>query len=706
MRFDLVQLWPLAILSQLVCSQQILWGQCGGIGYTGSTRCVATATCTSYNPYYYQCIPGPTQKSTTSSTTPIRTTTSSKTTSTTTKAMTTSSTTTKTTTRTTTSSSSSSTTKLTSASSTTSTKTSSTTSIKTSSTTSTKTSSTTGICATGTFTPVSASAAFASLMPGLNIGNTFDAIPDETSWGNTVTPANLDTIKSRGFKSIRLPVTWEYHLISQGPSWTINSTWLDRVEYIVDESLKRGLWTIVNIHHDSWISFDTGAANANYTLMNEKFSALWSQIGDRFKCKGERLLFEAINEPGGETQAHAQQLNTMMGLFMTSVNKAGGFNPKRVLVLNGLGMSMDKTEIWFQRPSIYPDQPWGLTFHYYGPYDFIFGAWGKTIWGTEDDKAAIEAEFKMWKGNFTDIPTFVGEWNASPKNVERAAGWRYYDAFTKLCNKYGFSHIIWDAGNDNLNRITNTWFEPASQSILMNAVAGNTNVLADSTLDGGATTQFSSAYIFHKVGDAVTDKTATYINTNGAPISVKTSTGVDLLASGQVGYSAGSTPSTGVLTVKQSYFATLIGSNTAPGVLETLNIAWGAGEELTLKIVLYKAPTVSNPTIPMQTSGDLHIPVQYAGLPFPAAVYGEYDDAARTYVSDDWTVWLGPLQKGRWVSGNWGYDSSSLILSESGLSNIRAKAPAGSTKAILAWEFFPRDGFAVGSNALNITITL
>ncbi|KAF3918230.1 hypothetical protein ABW20_dc0109854 [Dactylellina cionopaga] len=647
---------------------------------------------------YYQCIPGPTQQTATPSitktTTTSRTTTKVTTPSTTTKVTTTSSTTTKVPTT------SSTTTKVPTTSST------NTKATTTSTITTLRTSSTTGTCPTGTFTVLSASAAFASLMPGLNVGNTFDAIPDETSWGNTVTPLNLETIKARGFKSVRLPVTWEYHLISQGPSWTINSTWLDRVEYIVDESLKRGLWTIVNVHHDSWISFDTSAANANYTLMNEKFSALWFQIADRFKCKGERLLFEALNEPGGETQTHAQQLNTMMGLFMTSVNKAGGFNPKRVLVLNGLGMSMDKTELWFQRPGIYPDQPWGLTFHYYGPYDFIFGAWGKTIWGTEDDKAAIEAEFKMWKGNFTGIPTFVGEWNASPKNVERAAGWRYYDAFTKLCVKYGFSHIIWDAGNDNLNRITNTWFEPASQSILLNAVAGNVNVLADSTLDGGAITQLSSAYIFHKVGDAVTDKTATYINTNGPPISVKTSAGVDLLASGQVTYSSGSAANTGVLTLKQSYLSTLISSNTTPGVLETLNIAWSAGDELTLKIVLYKAPTVSNPTVPRQTSGDLHIPVNYAGLPFPAAVYGEYDDVARTYVSDDWTVWLGPLQKGTWVSGNWGYDSNSLILSESGLSNIRAKAPAGSTKAILAWEFFPRNGFAPGSNALNITITL
>ncbi|KAB5583628.1 hypothetical protein GE09DRAFT_1182287 [Coniochaeta sp. 2T2.1] len=35
-----------------------LYGQCGGIGYTGSTACDAGGVCTSYNPYYFQCVPG------------------------------------------------------------------------------------------------------------------------------------------------------------------------------------------------------------------------------------------------------------------------------------------------------------------------------------------------------------------------------------------------------------------------------------------------------------------------------------------------------------------------------------------------------------------------------------------------------------------------------------------------------------------------
>ncbi|CAK4501658.1 unnamed protein product [Aphanomyces euteiches] len=39
-------------------AQVAVWGQCGGIGYSGSTTCAAGAVCNKQNDYYSQCIPG------------------------------------------------------------------------------------------------------------------------------------------------------------------------------------------------------------------------------------------------------------------------------------------------------------------------------------------------------------------------------------------------------------------------------------------------------------------------------------------------------------------------------------------------------------------------------------------------------------------------------------------------------------------------
>ena len=46
------------ILAGTVAAQQSLWGQCGGIGYSGPTSCTSGSTCTTQNAYYAQCVPG------------------------------------------------------------------------------------------------------------------------------------------------------------------------------------------------------------------------------------------------------------------------------------------------------------------------------------------------------------------------------------------------------------------------------------------------------------------------------------------------------------------------------------------------------------------------------------------------------------------------------------------------------------------------
>ncbi|KAK6353680.1 hypothetical protein TWF696_005642 [Orbilia brochopaga] len=68
-------------------AQQTMWGQCGGIGWTGPSNCVAGASCSTLNPYYAQCLSGGNNNPTT---TASRTT--SRTTTTTTRVTTTSST--------------------------------------------------------------------------------------------------------------------------------------------------------------------------------------------------------------------------------------------------------------------------------------------------------------------------------------------------------------------------------------------------------------------------------------------------------------------------------------------------------------------------------------------------------------------------------------------------------------------------------------
>ncbi|VDB82870.1 unnamed protein product [Peniophora sp. CBMAI 1063] len=54
------------LFSQAVMAQSAVWGQCGGIGWSGATTCVSGSTCVQENAYYSQCQPGAAPAPTTS----------------------------------------------------------------------------------------------------------------------------------------------------------------------------------------------------------------------------------------------------------------------------------------------------------------------------------------------------------------------------------------------------------------------------------------------------------------------------------------------------------------------------------------------------------------------------------------------------------------------------------------------------------------
>ena len=115
------------------------------------------------------------------------------------------------------------------------------------------------------------------MQKGINLGNTLEP-PLEGGWNNP--PAQeyyFDLYKEAGFSTVRIPVRWDEHTMDTLP-FTISSSWLARVEQIVDWALERDLFVILNAHHEDWIK-------QNYTnaLYRARFDSIWSQIAVRFQ---------------------------------------------------------------------------------------------------------------------------------------------------------------------------------------------------------------------------------------------------------------------------------------------------------------------------------------------------------------------------------------------------------------------------------------
>ncbi|KAF4549227.1 Hypothetical protein D9617_23g006420 [Elsinoe fawcettii] len=542
----------------------------------------------------------------------------------------------------------------------------------------------------GQFTPITAEQWVEGMNPGWNLGNTLDAIPTEGSWNNPpVDFKTFDDVKSKGFKGVRIPVSWSDHFISDSPTHEIDSVWMDRVEAVVDAALERDFFAVINVHHDSWNWADLTKEGANYTYIEERFERLWTQIATRFSCKSEKLSFETINEPPGTTQQHFQELSKLQEIFLKVVQRTGGFNAARVLNLVGPQQSGVLTPGNFVRPTNITN-PWLIQYHYYSPYDFIFSAWGKTIWGSEADKQSLENDIASMRNNFTDVPIIIGEWAASPAATETAARRKYNDFFVRTAAKYNTPTILWDNGADYLDRAAASWRDDTAIEIILEGQAGTANSLGDSTTDTAATTQSSSAFVFQKAGASVSDQTLPFIF-NGNTLKGIQSTSGPLAEGTDYSVSAEGVTFT-------SSFLTRVLTN-ATGVAADLTLTFSAGADYEVSVVQWDTPILASSSSALSdiTGTQLSIPITWKGVDKLATVRAS--TASGGYLADDFTQYFGPLADHRITyNGQWNFDAENVIIGQSAINAVKS---LGQTTTF-EFEFYPR----VPGNSANFTITV
>ena len=94
--------------------------------------------------------------------------------------------------------------------------------------------------------------AVAGMGRGINLGNTLEP-PLEGAWNNgPAQESYFDAYLEAGFTNIRIPVRWDQHTSNAVP-FTVDESWMDRVEQVVDWGLERGFYITLNGHHEDWL---------------------------------------------------------------------------------------------------------------------------------------------------------------------------------------------------------------------------------------------------------------------------------------------------------------------------------------------------------------------------------------------------------------------------------------------------------------------
>ena len=248
-----------------------------------------------------------------------------------------------------------------------------------------------------------------------------------------------------------------------------------RVKTVVDWCMRRGLYVILNTHHDNADQRNSSLkyGQGYYPLLkdakeSEKFLYnIWVQIATAFNNGYDHhLIFEGLNEPRMRGMKHewwydpndetckesAAVLNVFHKVIHKAIRETGGNNKKRFILITGLSAGYDAT---INSPLVFPDDSKYnpdnnkllLSVHMYAPYDFAMNPNMTLNEFTPEYRAELYEMFKNVYRKYVarGIYVVVGEMGVVNKNntLARIAWGRYY---VEGCRKFHFSPFIWDNG--------------------------------------------------------------------------------------------------------------------------------------------------------------------------------------------------------------------------------------------------------------------
>jgi endoglucanase len=292
---------------------------------------------------------------------------------------------------------------------------------------------------------------------GINFGNRLDALP-----ARPVPDAWFDLVRDAGFDTVRLPVRWSAHAAATAP-YALDEPYAVAVDAAVDAALRRGLTTIVDVHH-----YD--ALQAAPDAHADRLVGLWERIAARYADRSPALWLEPLNEPHGALDA--PQWNILLREALAAIRAV---DPDRTVLIGPAPMNDIHALPTLDLPD---DERVRATVHYYAPLRFthqgapwVDGAdrwrdvgWGGDGRGGDADRAAVTADLERLAGHGA---VFVGEFGTYER-ADLASRVRWTAHVRGELERLGLDWCYWDFATDFgvYDPAAEAWREPLRKALL------------------------------------------------------------------------------------------------------------------------------------------------------------------------------------------------------------------------------------------------
>lgn len=273
----------------------------------------------------------------------------------------------------------------------------------------------------------------------LNIGNSLEA-PKDQPWDVPMDPSYFSIIKQAGFQCVRLPVRFSDYADKSSLNYTLDETFMKKIDSFVEEALKQHLTLILDLHHFTEI-MDNPQDN------RDCLTAIWKQLALRYKNYPKTLVFELLNEPQNNLDYNtwndilAQTVKAIRSIDKKHFIIIGGANFNSIDSLNSLKLPKDDRLI----ATIHYYEPNNVTFQG-DPYHKGFENLNNVAWnGTPEEVSYLKNRLetaKVWADKHK-VPLFLGEFGISKEApIKTRVNWT--SAVTREAKKLNISYGYWE----------------------------------------------------------------------------------------------------------------------------------------------------------------------------------------------------------------------------------------------------------------------
>jgi endoglucanase len=283
----------------------------------------------------------------------------------------------------------------------------------------------------------------------------------EGSFDNPFRMTDFGRIREAGFDHVRVNFFGFRYFDKKGK---LDARVLDILDRVLDRADAEGLKVVLDQHDNQ--DCQTKPAGCKARLVS-----FWRQISARYARARPNVVYELLNEPGGE-MSHAQW-NAAAAAALAQIRAR---EPERLVIVGALNTSdmaaIEKLEL----PE--SDRRLIVSVHYYDPHRFTFqgASWSEeyahvrdVAWGSGAARRQIVDDFALiarW-GKAQDRPIYLGEFGAlETAPPSSRAAWTRHVARTAESFGWGWAYWQFDHDFSLTDPVTRAWNTPLLDALI------------------------------------------------------------------------------------------------------------------------------------------------------------------------------------------------------------------------------------------------